>query len=252
MKRDEARPEMPPGGQPRDGAFAPTRLVSTRPPVGTWLAVTVLAVAIAFVKPWETEPAPSPTGGAVAEGRANASAAVGTAPSQVQTLLPGSAGPLVAKFCLDPGSWRIATVERWRDQTIRVWRAIEPVDAASGPEDARIPIFPVVSEGITELGWCAPVTGPQRPVGHATIDAWRQTLSGWVAIRTTSTRPTGIGSSFGGLYAPPENADSEAPELWPDGDYVFRYREPTGRERWFGVEVELRPVPLPIRDQVRR
>lgn len=252
MERDEARPQMPPGGHPRDGAFAPTRLVSTRPPVGTWLAVTVLAVAIAFVKPWETEPPASPTGGAVAEGRALASAAIRTAPSPVQTLPPDSAGPLVAMFCLDPGSWRIATVERWRDQTIRVWRAIEPVAVASGPDDSRIPIFPVVSEGITELGWCAPVAGPDRPVGRATIEAWRRSLSGWVAIPTESTRPTGIGRSFGGMYAPPSIAGAEAPELWPDGDYVFRYRELTGRERWFGVEVELRPVPLPIRDKVRR
>jgi hypothetical protein len=234
MERDEARPETPPGGRPRDGAFAPTRLTSARPPVALWLAVSLIGLAVAVVKPWATEPAGGRPGGAVT----TVGQALRSGPPPGATVRPDSAGPLVALFCLDPESWRIATIERWRDQTIRVWRAIEPVASATGPNDTRIPVFPIVSEGVTELGWCAPVAGPERPVGLATIEAWQRTPVGSVAIRTISTRPTGIGVSFGGLYAPPGDPDVE---VWPDGGYVFRYHEPTGRERWFAVEVELRP-----------
>jgi hypothetical protein len=234
MERDDARLDPPPGGQPRERAFAPTRLESVRPPVGLWLGVTVIALAAAFVKPWAVEaPSARPGGGAATA----SGATVRSGRSPIPTVRPDSAGPLVALFCLDPPSWRIATIERWRDQSIRVWRAIDPIAHASGPDDPRIPVFPVVSEGVTELGWCAPVVGPDRPEGRATIRVWRRTPDGPVAVRTTSTRATGAGTSFGGLYLPPGDADLE---LWPDGGYVFRHHEPAGRERWFAVEVELR------------
>jgi hypothetical protein len=236
MERDRARRDPPPDGQSRERAFAPTRLESARPPVGTWLAIVLAALAIAVVKPWATEPPASPSTGAVAEGRVVGTTSDPSGPA-VPTLRHDSAGPLVALFCLDPQSWRVATIERWRDQSIRVWRAIDPIGSASGPDDPRIPVFPVVSEGVTELGWCAPVVGPDRPEGLAAIDAWHRTLDGPVSMPTTSTRATGAGTSFGGLYLPPGDQDSG---LWADGVYVFRYHEPTGRERWFAVEVELR------------
>lgn len=235
MERDKAQPEMPPGGRPRNGAFAPTNLTSAHPPVGLWLAFTLIALAAALLKPWATEPPAGQAGSQVAP--VEHTIRPGRSPDA--TVRPDSAGPLVALFCLDPQSWRIATIERWRDQTIRVWRAIEPIASASGPNDPRIPIFPIVSEGVTELGWCAPVVGPDRPVGLATIEAWLRTPDGSVAIRTTSTRATGAGMSFGGLYLPPGDGNSE---IWPDGGYVFRYHEPAGRERWFAVKVELRPT----------
>jgi hypothetical protein len=237
MEREGSRPETPPGGQPRERTFAPTRLESARPPVGTWLAVMVVALAIAVVKPWATEPPRSASAGAVGEGRAVTGAAVDAGPSPVPTVRPDSAGPLVAAFCLDPQSWRLATVERWRDQTIRVWRAIEPASAATDPDDPRIPVFPIVSEGVTELGWCAPVVGPDRPDGVAPMHVWRRTAAGPVAIPTRNTRSADVESSFGGLYRPPGPAGTE---VWADGTYVFEHRALTGRERWFAVEVELR------------
>jgi hypothetical protein len=237
MERDESRLEAPPGGQPRERTFAPTRLESARPPVGTWLAVTVVALSIALLKPWASEPPRSPSGAAVAEGRAVTGATGGSGPTPVPTLRPDSAGPQVAMFCLDPQSWRLATVERWRDQTIRVWRAIEPASVAADPADARIPVFPIVSEGVTALGWCAPVVGADRPDGPATVDVWRLTAAGPVVIRTRNASAADVESSFGGLYRPPGAA---AAGVWADGTYVFRHRERTGRERWFAVEVELR------------
>jgi hypothetical protein len=239
MERFDARPELLPVGEPRSGTFAPTRLTSARPPVGRWLAVMVIFMAAAVAKPWASEP---PGGPAIVQAAAGADATRERA-TPFPTVRLDSAGPLVASFCLDPVSWRIATIERWRDQTIRVWRAIEPLADASGPDDSRIPYYPVVSQGVTELGWCAPVVGPDRPVGLATVDAWQRTPVGLVAIRTSSTRSTGVGLSFGNLYEPPGSPESG---VWPDGGYVFRYREAAGRERWFAVEVELRPKPRTI------
>ena len=232
--RDATRHDTPEDGQHLERTFAPTRLESARPPVGMWLAVTLIALGVALVKPW----AAGAPGGQPDRAAAAAGADVRSRPSAVPSVRPDSAGPLVALFCLDPQSWRVATIERWRDQTIRVWRAIDPIASAAGPDDPRIPVFPIVSEGVTELGWCAPVIGLDRPEGAAAMEAWRRTPGGSVAIRTTSTRATGVGMSFGGLYLPPGDGDVD---LWPDGGYVFRHHEPTGRERWFGVEVELRP-----------
>jgi hypothetical protein len=234
MEREAARPDTPPGGQPRERAFAPTRLDSARPPVETWIAVAVLALAIAVIKPWAPEPTEVSPGGEAVPSQAQSHAG----PTPPPTVPPNSAGPLVALFCLDPASWRIATIERWRDQTIRVWRAIEPASVAADPADARIPVFPIVSEGVTALGWCAPVVGADRPDGPATVDVWRLTAAGPVVIRTRNASAADVESSFGGLYRPPGAA---AAGVWADGTYVFRHRERTGRERWFAVEVELRP-----------
>lgn len=236
MERDQAPRNTPPGGRHRDGSFAPIRLGFARPPVELWLTVTLIAIAAAIIKPWASEPVAGAAGPITTVVRSDRSDR--TVPTPIPTIRLDSAGPLVALFCLDPESWRIATVERWRDQTIRVWRAIEPTAVASGPNDPRIPVFPVVSEGVTELGWCAPVVGPDRPVGLATVEAWQRTAGRSMAIRTSGTRATGVGLSFGGLYSPPGGVGDE---VWPDGSYVFRFREPTGRERWFAVEVELRP-----------
>jgi len=233
----QARQGATPNGRLSDGTFAPIKLTAARPPIGRWLTVAVIGLVVAIAKPWAAD---QPSAGEAGGLAAAVERYGGSSRSPVPTLAPDSAGPLVAAFCLDPESWRVATIERWRDQTIRVWRAIEPLAIASGPNDARIPVFPIVSEGVTELGWCAPVVGPDRPVGLATVEAWQRTPTGSVAIRTTSTRPTGIGLSFGGLYLPPGPPDTE---LWADGVYVFRYHEPAGRERWFAVEVERRPKP---------
>ena len=155
-------------GQAPRGTFAPVGLTARRPPVGRWLAITAVALAIVVAKPWSSPNAPrgagadgAVTGGPVG-GPRNPSAAV---PAAIPSTVAEGARQIVAAFCLEPSSWLIASVERWRDQRIRVWRALEPATAASGPDDPAIPIVTVVSEGLTELGWCAPVVGAERPAG---------------------------------------------------------------------------------------
>ena len=164
------------------------------------------------------------------------------------TVDPVSAGSAVTAICLNPASWRIATVERWRDQTIRVWRAIVPRTTATGPGDDRVPITSLVSEGVIELGWCAPVLGA-RIAGNADVEVWRRTAVGVSPVTMTSQRPGPGTSPYGALYGSPSAAPSTASAspaatvltLWNDGTYVFHQRAPNGDESWFGVDLEQRP-----------
>jgi hypothetical protein len=155
----------------------------------------------------------------------------------------------IATICLEPGSWRTATIETWRDRTVRVWRAIEPAPAV-GPDDPAIPIVPAVGSRIGAIGFCAPVVGPGRPAGPVTIDAWRRdpgagdnggAASAATPIELRRLVPAGSPSPFGALFGPPEPANSASG--WPPGVIVFRYAQPatgpTTSVTWFGIEVLL-------------
>ena len=155
----------------------------------------------------------------------------------------------VASICLEPGSWRTATVETWRDRTVRVWRAIDPAPA-TGPDDPAIPIVPAVGSRIAAIGFCAPVVGPDTPAGPATIDAWRRASAAGndgsagpatVPIELRGIVPAGSPSPFGALFGPPDPADRTSG--WPAGVVVFRYAQPAAGSAtsvtWFGIEVLL-------------
>lgn len=210
-----------------------------------WVTIVAVLVSLAIVKPWG--------GGDTTSGAralATGAATDEPGPSAAATRVPPShtAGidADVTRACLDPGSWRVASVEAYGAQTIRVWRALEP-GTASGPADPAIPYVLVVSEGVTELGWCAPVAGSDRPTGETTVQAW--TLGDGTArpLRLVRTGRTPHESTFGALYGPLSAVTGRrAPEVtgWPAGQYVFRLRLEDGDERWFGVDLELRPAVL--------
>jgi hypothetical protein len=227
-----------PNGQRADAAFSVVVATAAAPPLGRWLVVVLAVLTVAVVKPWSGS-----ANGEQRVGRPAAdtnSAAAGTTKTRPPAPTPPSlTAGAIASVCLDPPSWRLATVERWHDQTIRVWRAIEPVDTAGGPDDARVPVTSLVSEGVIELGWCAPVVAPVRTSGEAAIDVWRRTLDGAAAVRVTSLRPSSEASPYGDLYGPPA---ARRTALWNDGTYVFRHRAPGGQESWFAVAVALRPA----------
>jgi hypothetical protein len=214
------------------------------------LPTTVAAVAVVFatvliVRPW-LEPAasiaPSSSAGAArgAPDGPPASAAPGVAAVPRDEGLAESSGQAaraeaVRAICMDPGSWRTATIEQWHpDQTVRVWRAIDP-RPADGPTDAAIDTVPAVGEAVAAIGYCAPTVGPDRPAWPATLSAWR--VDGAVAtpIELRQMAPVGVVSAFGALFAPP---DAGTPS-WPAGVYVFRFAElAAGVEaQWFAVEV---------------
>jgi hypothetical protein len=129
-------------------------------------------------------------------------------------------------------------VERWRDQQIRVWRALEPATTATGPDDPAIPIIPVVSEGLTELGWCAPVRGGGRPSTPAVVTVWFRSAAQARPIVLAISRPIAGRSPFGELYRSPSRST-----FWSSGTYVFRYEESDRRQHWFAIDVEIRPSP---------
>jgi hypothetical protein len=197
------------------------------------VGVIGLFVAVAWLKPWE---------GLEAPGRASATASEPQPRAAVAS--PRSRGPepapprasavAVQAMCLNAFSWRTATIEQWDDdQTVRVWRALDP-HAATGPTDRDIDVVPAVGETVPAIGYCAPAFGPESPIGRAEVVAWRVDGDTATPVELRQIAPVGVVSEFGALFGPPDRGPS-----WPDGTYVFRHADVDvdDVERWFAVEV---------------
>jgi hypothetical protein len=235
--------------------ISPVAVAGGQPHLGRWVALVVIAIALAIAKPWAgLEPpaarvvVPSPT--------------ATPSPTPAPTPRQDTAGPLVAAFCTDPTRWLVASSEHWRGQAVRVWRALDPATSASGPDDPTIPVVPVVSEALDLLGWCAPVVGPDRPVDQAFVGTWLRVRGRAVPVHLVQALPPGDPSAFGQMYAPLEavvaaNGASLAPgpeaspipsapaAVWGPGQYVFHYQRAGGFDRWFAIDVEILPLATP-------
>ena len=231
------------------GFVEPVAVQGTGGRVVGWVAIAAVLLVVAVLKPWGGG-APAPTRATVGAGQGDSIRPSGSVvPPGPSPTLPSDIDVDVTRACLDPGSWRVASVEAYEGQTIRVWRALDPAVAA-GPDDPAIPFVLVVSEGVSELGWCAPAAGPDRPAGETIVAAWSVRGDVSHALRLVPTHRTPRASSFGALYGPRSVAAAHptAPlDRWPAGRYVFRLRLADGRERWFGVDVESRPAVRPPR-----
>jgi hypothetical protein len=205
----------------------------------------VLAIALAIVKPWGEGPVATETSG---RPRVAATGAEAAAPSARPTDDGGA--ELAAPVCLGASGWRIASLETWRDQDVRVWRAIEPIDDAQGPLDPAIPGVPVIALGVGGLGWCAPAYGPARPVGPARIEAWFITAGIAQKIGLRQIQPDHGTTPLAGLYVPlapcalteacAPNQTRPVTQAWPAGRVVFLYEDrETGATEWFAANVEL-------------
>lgn len=256
------------GERPSEGgggrAFAPVALAHGRPAAGRWLMIAAIFLLVAIAKPWGGSESAGGGGrnGGLPGGSPSFAASARALVTASPTVRPGAVEAAVSAICLDPGGWRVASIELWRDQTIRVWRAIDPAATATGPDDPTIPVIVVVSEGLPELGWCAPVVEDHPAILPARLEAWRRTASGSAVIGLVRSRPVSGNSPFGALYAPPAvpatpaaPTDPESVEAhvrgssepvqaplhsWLDGTYVFRYSTAAGVEAWFAIHVELR------------
>jgi len=223
-----------------------------RPPTAApWLA-TVAAVAIvvaaAILKPWgwgAAEPS-APTRAASA-----GPAAVTPVPTEDR-----SAQGLAAPICLGTGGWRVTSLETWQTQDVRVWRAIEPVAAVTGPLDPAIPSVPIVAIQLVALGWCAPAFGPDLPVGPAEVTAWSVQAGVATQIELQQVRPVDGVTPIAALYIPlslcPEPTicapllPRPEPRPWATERVVFRYRDvPVDRTLWFAADVTIIPPPAP-------
>jgi hypothetical protein len=248
---DDRRPTD--DGRPTDNrppASFTTRLPrGDRSPLVPFATLGILvAIAVATSRPAVSgandRPASAPGVAVVVGPGASAPGLISSGPSPSSSLPAAAAA--VASICLEPGSWRTATIETWRDQTVRVWRAIDPTPA-SGPDDPGIPIVPAVGSRIPAIGFCAPIVGPDRPAGAATIDAWwrdgavdhTRPAPTAVPIELDTLVPAGSPSPFGALFAP--SAPATAASGWPPGVVVFRYTEIAGGQArtptWFGIEI---------------
>ena len=199
------------------------------------VAVLVAAfVGVAILKPWAAAGTPgSPPG--VVDGTDPAALGAAGEPRVSGLAARTPTDDAISEMCLEPGSWRTATIETWRDQTVRVWRAIDP-GPASRPLDPSIPIVPAVGSSIPAIGYCAPTVGPERPLGPATIRAWWVDGDAVERIELRQITPASGVSPFGALFGPP--AELGATTSWPNGLVVFRYEEQgAGESRWFGIEV---------------
>jgi hypothetical protein len=196
-------------------------------------AIVFAFLAVVVIKPWGLFGMPAPAAGDVVA-EAPAAPAPSASASASVAASPVASEQAVAAICMDPGSWRTATIEQWHpDQTVRVWRALDP-HAATGPTDPSIQRVPAVGETIPAIGFCAPVIGPDRPSGRAEVDAWRVDGDTASPVQLRVMAPLGAVSGLGALFAPP----IDATDGWPDGVYVFRHTLLDSQvARWFAVEV---------------
>jgi hypothetical protein len=270
-ERDGRRPqtrgddETSPGdrAEPRIRQAAPSLIQlgrAGRPP-GILVAAFVLFVAIAILKPWPDTARPS---GPVAP-----RPAIGAEPTPQPT-----ADPLaeLRSHCEQPLGWRVYSIERWTDQTLRIWRSFEPAPAVVDAADPRIPALPL-GPAVELAGYCSPWDGPERPPAGTRLLAWSiQAGAGTgratpVELDVVAPHPQNV---LGGLFGPPapgippsmrpgpaSGSGSPArapagngarpsgsavvgPAIWPRGRFVFELVAP-GWQRWWAVDV---PAPV--------
>jgi hypothetical protein len=204
-----------------------------------WAAVAVVLLAILVVKPW--------AGGASRDGPPDGPAPEVPSPRPPvasRTPRPSATPPSVADvamaaWCLGPATWRTVSSESWRDRSVRVWRALDPI-RASGPLDPRIEAVPLAGLRVDAAGFCAPVVGPEAPRPPIRVDAWRlhdpETAERLHLVQLVPRRGQ---TAFGRLWAPPGADDpQEASDGWPQGRYVVRVEDVVGSEWWWGFEID--------------
>lgn len=194
------------------------------------VAIVVVAVGLSVAKPWGGSPAVED--GATGGTTSTPDAPVPSARRATPTPTASPSDPSSA-FCMSPSGWRLTAEERFAGRPVREWQTIDPI-AASGPLDRFIPVALVVSTSVTSLGWCAPESGVERPLGPVTTMIWH-VLDDGGAIRVTPAERSPSGD-LGADYLPP---GLEAPAAdWAPGRYVFDV-EGSGEKdtHWFAAQV---------------
>lgn len=234
------------------GAFAPVAVAGPGRPLVRWVVLATLALALAVAKPWGGGAAPRPTGLVQAPPAPSSGDLSSLTPrADGSTTGPGSdvasrsQDADVAQMCLNTESWLVASVEEEPGGSVRIWRALEPATGLR-PDDPAVPWVFIGSQGVTALGWCAPIDGPGRPSGGTTVEAW--SVTGGIAhpISLLRIRPVGDPSSLGALYRPAHGSTPiTATGLWSSGRYVFRVRSGDAPAQTFGVDIEVNPLGPP-------
>ena len=207
---------------------------------GPTIAAALVAGAflVGLVRPWDWL-----TGGAVSTPASLAAAERDGATPSPPVRADGDAAPIIgAPTCGYPTSWRTSTIQRWAGARARVWTAAE-ASPAQGADDPSIPFNLVASEAVEAIGWCAPVSGPDRPPLAAEATLFRLVNGAATEIVIDRLEPVAR-DALGELWLPPEVSGRPRP-LWAPGRYVIRLAaESGGYVRYLGLEVGL-PEPRP-------
>ncbi|MDP9483117.1 MAG: hypothetical protein M3P84_07850, partial [Chloroflexota bacterium] len=160
--------------------------------------------------------------------------------------------PDLLSRCHNTDAWLLSTVETSRSQTVKVLRVLTPV-ASVEPDDPAIPRVVFGSERVSELGWCAPVVGPDRSPGVTSVQAW-SVVAGRARRLALREDVPADGSPFGMLYPPPQEVSTDRPRgrparggppatpSWQGGVYVFSVRDAAGAVRTFAIDLEIIPL----------
>jgi hypothetical protein len=211
------------------------------------LGAAAILLAVLILKPW--------TGGTAEPTRFLALASLGPATATPIPTEDRTADGLAVPICLGTGAWRVASLETWQTQDVRVWRAIDPIADATGPLDPQIPSVPIVAIQLTALGWCAPAYGPDKPVGPATVTAWTLDDGAALPLQLRQVRPTDGVTPIAALYVPltrcptpatcPPQTSSPVPTPWTTAHVVFHYQDTASTQAWFAADITILPPPPP-------
>jgi hypothetical protein len=217
------------------GSFEPSR--------GPRILVAVVAVMLLFavVKPWAFSGGGS--GGAAAPGSARELAASPTPPP---TPTPIPADPY-GMDCLSGDTEQAVALERWPDNQVRTWVAIEDA-VATGPLDTAMPRIVIHSSHVVGIGVCA----ARSLAGATRSGAWvrdvQSILKVDVAFDLGAPDPinrdvgTPDGAVLYGWITPPGPAASPMPPPtpWPAGSYALSFTFPIDATRqlhWLRVDL---------------
>ena len=248
----------------------PRRIATGTDPRRLYAVIVVLlgVIVVLAIRPWGGEaPGPAnpddtlPTGPA-AIATTSEPATPGGPDSSVPTVPPVGPEAGLDVTCGSPSGWRAATLQAWagRDEPIRSWIAIQPVEAADALDPA-IPFAPVATGVVTALGYCAPLGDAERPPAVAVASLWALAGDHAVPLTLLPLEPAAP-DALGGIWLrPPEVTDDlagspspgatspDAPAasvpaaaggaaVWPPGRYVIELSSPGGDyHRWLGVEI---------------
>jgi hypothetical protein len=133
----------------------------------------------------------------------------------------------------------VVTHQHWEDRDLRIWWAIEPVVVRSA-WDPSIPFLSIAADSVLDLGYCGPLSGPERPASGAGVALWR------VIPETRAAEPMALvriapdfEDALAAVYAPP-GSDGRTAASWPSGRYLFAVDG-----RWFGVDLRILSPPSP-------
>jgi hypothetical protein len=170
-------------------------------------AVALLAVAV--LKPWGATPVASPK-------QPSSTPAPVIVAVDSATSAPGpTAGP--GDIVCGTSGWRVVSINRLADWTVRTWMPAVPVPAA-GPADPTIPTIEL-DPGAIAVGICGP-GDTQAGVGSSrlVIGAWRGDGLALQALAVSTGQAGSLPAEVARLYAPAPGSSGAG---WPAGRFVL-------------------------------